>query len=392
MKIAYINADPEVPVFGTQGCSVHVQEMLLAMLKRGDEVHLFTMRIGDEAPPDVTELQIHPLPKLPKDDLITHERAALASNESLRDALSREAAQAPFDFVYERYSLWSCAAMDYAREHNVPAVLEINAPLIEDHMSRRLLHNRAAAEDVAMRAFRSANVITAVSRELAAVLEHHPTARGKVHVVPNTVNPHRFTTAARALPQSDAFVIGFVGTLKAWHGLTMLIDSFGRVAHELPHARLLVVGDGPEREQMDRELGARELSDRVHFTGAVAPERVPGYLASMDVAVAPYPALARFYFSPLKVYEYMAAGLPIVASRIGQIAEVIDDGITGRLVAPGDAAAMAQVLIELEQNPALRMEFGHAARAALEGHTWDDALAYILSLVANSAEPVLRPA
>ena len=48
MKIAYINADPEVPVFGSQGCSVHVQEMLLAMLKRGDEVHLFTTRIGDE--------------------------------------------------------------------------------------------------------------------------------------------------------------------------------------------------------------------------------------------------------------------------------------------------------------------------------------------------------
>src|SRR4051812_19246407 len=192
MKIAYINADPGVPVFGNTGCSVHVQEVLLAMLQRGDEVHLFTTRLGDEVPPDITALQIHPLPKLPKSDASARERAGMAANDALRDALAREANKAPFNLIYERYSLWSCAGMDYAGEQNIPSVLEVNSPLLEEHVSYRTLINRGAAEDVAMRAFRAATVITAVSRQLAHVLEQHPSARGKIHVVPNAVSPERF--------------------------------------------------------------------------------------------------------------------------------------------------------------------------------------------------------
>src|SRR5205085_1900093 len=84
MKIAYINADSDVPVFGTKGCSVHVQEVLLAMLRRGDEVHLFTTRVGDETPHETTRLTVHLLPGSPRADLPTRERFALAANETLR--------------------------------------------------------------------------------------------------------------------------------------------------------------------------------------------------------------------------------------------------------------------------------------------------------------------
>src|SRR5262249_53202779 len=83
---------------------------------------------------------------------------------------------------------------------------------------------------------------------------------------------------------------------------------------------LLIVGDGPERPRLEADLCARGLRELTQFTGSVDSDEVPGLLASMEVAVAPYPKLASFYFSPLKVYEYMAAGLPIVASRIGQLA------------------------------------------------------------------------
>ena len=374
MKIAYINADPNVPVFGTLGSSVHVQEMLLAMLKRGAEVHLFTNRLGDDAPSDVTALQVHLLPKLPREDAATHERAALAANAALRDALLKESEQGPFDLIYERHSLWSHAGMEFAREHKLSSLLEVNAPAIEEQANYHLLIDRGAAEDAMMRAFRCANAIIAVSRQLAHLLEQHPSARGKVYVVPNAVNPDRFVDVVPAIPKNGEFVIGYIGVLKARHGLTTLIETFTLVAQQTPAAQLLIVGDGPEREYLDREIAARGLTDRVQFTGSIAPELVPAYLASMDVALAPYPPLAQFYSSPLKVYEYMAAGLPVVATRIGQIEEIIEHGETGILIRPGDASGMAQAITELAASVDLRTRLGQAARQTVQEHTWDHVL------------------
>jgi glycosyltransferase involved in cell wall biosynthesis len=263
--------------------------------------------------------------------------------------------------------------------------------LLEEQVSSRTLINRAAAEDIAMRAFRAATVITAVSRQLAHVLEQHPSARGKIHVIPNAVNAERFMSVNPSLPKNGAFVIGFVGALRASQGLTKLIEAFAVVAEQSPRPQLLIVGDGSDREQLDREIAARDLVSRVRFTGSVAPESVPGLLASMDAAVAPYPALAQFYGSPLKVYEYMAAGLPIVASRIGQIEELIEDGETGLLVPPGDGAELAKALSRLEFEPKLREHLGTAAQNAVWDHTWANLLEYTLSLALPqpAAEPVL---
>jgi glycosyltransferase involved in cell wall biosynthesis len=100
----------------------------------------------------------------------------------------------------------------------------------------------------------------------------------------------------------------------------------------------------------------------------------------MDVAVAPYPPLSLFYSSPLKIYEYMAAGLPIVASKIGQVGEIIDHEETGILFPPGDAAALTRALCDLKSNPEKRRRLGEQARAAVQRHTWDHQAIAILSL------------
>ena len=179
-------------------------------------------------------------------------------------------------------------------------------------------------------------------------------------------------------------MVGFVGTLKPWHGLPVLADAFIQLHRLNPAARLLIVGDGPEREALSSSLAAHGLTDAVHFTGAVTPEEIPGWLASMHVAVAPYPALDNFYFSPLKLFEYLAAGLPTVASRIGQVMELLREGETGLLVTPGDATSLCSTLARLRADASLRAQLGANGRAYVERHhTWDAAVARLLKLAKN---------
>ena len=380
MRVAYVCADPGVPVFGHKGCSVHVQEVVRALGRRGARVTLIAQRLGGAPPPDLAGVPVHLLPALPDGDAARREQAALAANPVLAATLAR---CGPFDLVYERYSLWSYAGMEYTRATGTPGLLEVNAPLIEEQAAHRRLIDHAGAALVAARAFAAAQALLAVSAEVAAGLAHGPAARGRVHVVPNGVDPARFSPAPSAAAGAlGPFTVGFVGSLKPWHGLPVLLEAFATL-HRGAAAHLVLVGDGPERARLETRGAAHGLRQAVTFTGAVAPAAVPGLLAGLDAAVAPYPAQAPFYFSPLKVYEYMAAGLPVVASRVGQIADVIQDGETGLLCPPGDAAALAAALVRLRHDPALRGRLGRAARAAVErDHTWDAVAGRILALAA----------
>ncbi|HYT04330.1 MAG TPA: glycosyltransferase, partial [Gemmatimonadales bacterium] len=128
MRIAYVCADPGVPVFGRKGCSVHVQEMLRALQRHGAGVDVFAARV-DEAPPSGLEsLQIHHLTPVGDGDPASHAAAIAALNDQLAALLDRAG---PYDVVYERYSLWSFAGMEHAAAAGVPGLLEVNAPLIE---------------------------------------------------------------------------------------------------------------------------------------------------------------------------------------------------------------------------------------------------------------------
>src|SRR5579864_987734 len=152
--IAYVSADRGVPVFGRKGCSIHTQEVLRALVRKGVQVDLFATNVEGEPSPGLERVRLYPLPRPPKGDPALREQASLASNPNLRAALKQAG---PFDFVYERYSLWSFAAMEYAREKGIPGLLEVNAPLIEEHAQYRILVDRAATERVAERVFDAAS-------------------------------------------------------------------------------------------------------------------------------------------------------------------------------------------------------------------------------------------
>jgi glycosyltransferase involved in cell wall biosynthesis len=390
MRIAFVCTDPGVPVFGRKGCSVHVQEVIRALKQQGARVELFATSFGGDLPQGFEDVLIRQLPVAPKGSLAEREQLAIAANWELDRALRRVGR---FDLVYERYSLWSFAAMEYAQVAAVPAILEVNAPLVEEQSQHRGLVDRAGAERVAERVFAAADVLVAVSDGIAAYLERYPNVRTRVVVIPNAVNPDRFPENLREFRAAglERFIVGFVGTLKPWHGLPVLVEAFDLFHRRNSSARLLIVGTGPQYESLTENVSARGLMDAIRFTGAVNPGEVPDLLASMDVATAPYLNQPGFYFSPLKVYEYMAAGLPVVASSVGQLKGLIQDGINGLLCTAGDPQALAARLDTLRLQPGLRSRLGRAARAAvLQNHTWRRVAERILDLAMVSTARALE--
>jgi glycosyltransferase involved in cell wall biosynthesis len=166
-------------------------------------------------------------------------------------------------------------------------------------------------------------------------------------------------------------VVGYAGHLYAWKG----VDALLRALALTPDVRALVVG-GHEREPdlarlkaLARELG---VDTRVTFTGHVEPSKVPGLLAQAMILVLPNPAsaISTHFTSPLKLFEYMAAGRAIVASDLPAIREVLRDGETALLVEPADPAAIAEAVERLIEDHAFAQRLARAAHARAAEFTW----------------------
>lgn len=369
MRITYVCTDPGVPVFGTKGASVHVQELVRAYRRLGHRVRLVAARTGGPPPADLADVEVVDAGRPQAADPARREVEARVLDARLESALS---AGGVGELVHERYSLWGGAGVRAGARRGVPSVLEVNAPLIEEQARHRGLVGRDAAHDHLARTLGAARVAVAVSDPVGRWVEGHAEGSTPVAVVPNGVDVARVTPGDDRDPAR--LTVGFVGSLKPWHGTEVLVDAVAALGPALPagapRPRLLLVGHGPERDAVVAR--ARAAGVDVEQVGPLRPEDVPAQLHRMDVACAPYPEGAD-YFSPLKVLEYMAAGLPVVASDVGQVRTLLDDGRCGVLVHPGDPLALAAALLGLAGDPDGAAALGRRARQAVEArHDWTD--------------------
>ena len=380
MKIAYVCLDPGVPVFGMKGCSIHCQEVMRTFLKNGWEVNLFAKRLGKNIPQDLTSIRPQVIGSKLSKDPKTRELELIENNDLIKDLLS---ASPNYDLVYERYSLFSYGAMDWARSNNIPSILEVNAPLIQEQKKYRSLFAESLALKIRENCLLNADSIVAVSNEVRDVINIFRGSESKVTAIRNGVNVTRFRPRQDHKAKKD-IVIGFVGTLKPWHGVSTLIEAFAQAKPLVENLKLCIIGDGPEKERLIAQTSrlAPETNSAITWEGAVDSVEVPQKLQGFDIAVAPYPALDHFYFSPLKILEYMACGLPIVASRIGQIKELIIHEKSGLLVTPGSSEALKNAIVDLSRNKAKRDSLGSNARSlAVEKHSWHQVVERILSTI-----------
>ena len=184
--------------------------------------------------------------------------------------------------------------------------------------------------------------------------------------------------------RSDDCAITFIGSFKPWHGMRFLLDVFEGLAVTHPSAWLVAVGDGPERASVGARVAGSDFRERVALPGRIPHAEIPSWVAAADIMVAPYHDIDHFYFSPLKVLEALAGGKPVVAPRIGQLVDLVEEGKTGLLYPPGDIAACRAAICTLIEDPARRHAMGAAARAVAAGQSWQNNVRRVIAIATEA--------
>ncbi len=347
------------------GQSVHVEELIGAFRAAGHEVMVVGPRFYDQSGFGGESRMVAILRRLLPGFL--GELAELAYNVPAYLRLRRAWAAFRPDFVYERCNLYFLAGAWLARRHKAILYLEVNSPLAQERARFGGLALRRLAGALERFTWRSATRILPVTRVLGDILVQGGVVPDRVRVVPNGIVLDRFPPRSAAAADGPV-VLGFVGFVRAWHGLDTVIGALATEA-DVAALSLTVVGDGPVRPELEQQAAGLGLSGRVRFTGLVAHEAVAGHVLGFDIALQPS---VTPYASPLKIFDYMAAGCAIVAPDQPNIREILTHEETALLFDPADPGAQWAAIRRLARDATLRRALGTRARAELErrDYTW----------------------
>lgn len=246
---------------------------------------------------------------------------------------------------------------------------------------RRLARHLLNYATVDHAVYRRADVVIAVSRTVAdSVRRWYRVPPARLAVVANAIDPETFRpmpgrrAALRAtwdVRDTDTVLLS-VGILSDQKGVDVAIEALARLRARGRRARLVVVGDGPFRPALERLARARAVTEAVTFVGALAYDDTAPYYAASDIFL--FPTLRVEAFGVVTI-EAMAAERPVVVSRIGATPEIIDEGVTGFLVPPGDVDALVARITRLAEDPALARAMGQRGRARVLAAFTREALA-----------------
>lgn len=284
------------------------------------------------------------------------------------------------ELIYERYNLFYLAGVWLARRSGTPLFLEVNAPLAAERERFGGLSLPGLARRLEAYCWRSADKVLAVTGVLRDMIVRAGVPAARVEVTPNGINLAEFDSVPRVESRSRV-VLGFVGFVRDWHGLDTVIAAMAEAPGDFA-LDLVVVGDGPARADLEQQAAALGLGDQVRFTGLQPREKIPALVAGFDIALQPR---VVDYASPLKIFEYMAAGRAIVAPDQPNIREILRDGETALLFDPARPAAMWQAIARLAADADLRGRLGAAARAEItrRDYTWAGNARRVVAWAAN---------
>lgn len=375
-RIGYLSGSPRISTrfqAGEHGPACHVLGTMSGFRSAGWEV--FPYIVGDRVPlrwvvPSQSGPRPGPCARLAADIL------RIGSNRWHGRKAVREIG-GDVDWVYERYGVFQSMGMTFKRR-GIPWILETNTPFAlenERESLRRSVCFKNAARRHEKRAYRQCDALvvqTAALKEI--VIDFAQVAAEKVFIVPNAVDVKRFSDPL-PVRKFCAPTIGFVGALRRWQSLQDLIVAIGDLGREGMPFNLVIIGIGEQQQEWQHLAQSLGLADRVLFAGSIPPEQVPAWIAGFDIGFCGQSRLVAgrpMYFSPLKLYEYMAAAKPVLASEHEDARRLVVPGRTGYLFKPDSISGLKSVMKQAWRDRDSWPAMGQRARQLIvSGHTWE---------------------
>jgi len=266
----------------------------------------------------------------------------------------------------------------------IPFLLEVNAPLLQERGRYGGLRLTRLARWSEEYVWRGADFALPVTHVLANYLRRANVPESRIVVIPNGVDRAKFQSqperaaAKQALGLGEKLVLGFTGFVRDWHRLERAIDWIADHPGQ-PEPHLLITGDGPARQSLEKRAHDRGITHAITFTGVVGREEVMRYVAAYDVALQP---AVMEYASPLKLFEYLALGCAIIAPATPNICEVLVNEENSLLFDPFEESSFNQALGRVCSDDALRERISRGARRTIEERqfTWEHNARRVLQL------------
>ena len=397
MRILYIASAIEAG--GTSGGWTHVTEVACGLAALGHDV-----RVIARGAPSGT-----PTPCLGCGVMLKSVRLPQYAAVAALPLLMREFSRFRPDVVIERYYNFAGAGVLAAHRRGVPVLLELNAPMVDPPRSLKARVDTLLLGSLRSWAVRQARWSAAIVTPLASTIPPE-IARHKIHELPWGANVERFDPARRVREQArladlaaslglepNVPVAVFLGSFRAWHGAAGFVQAARRLLATGANVAFLTIGSGPELAELRAQVSVSGVPHgRFVFAGARPHDTIPDFLALADIGVAPFdlsahPPLTKFgfYWSPLKIFEYMAMALPVITVNVPPLNEIVRDGKEGLLYESGNIAGLTTALETLASQAPLRRTLGESARLrVIERYSWQAhcrALDKILHEISNAS-------
>ena len=277
-----------------------------------------------------------------------------------------------YGFVVQKHRRFHDSGLRIARERHVPYVLKLDALEVREEASWGVTRpgwGSVVERFGEVRLIREADLVLPVSRTLDGQLASLGLPDRRRLVLDNGVDLEAFSPGPadadlrREFGLQGRLVVGWVGSFRPFHGLSLVPEIARRLRGTLPDAVLCLVGTGDLFAST--KAGTDDLRETVRLVGPVPHDKVTHLIRAFDICLLlaePGP----YHYSPLKLYEYMACGRPVVAAAVGDVARVVDGDAGTILVPPGDPGAVADAIARLAVDPALRVRMGQEARRTAE--------------------------
>jgi len=291
-------------------------------------------------------------------------------------------------FVWQRLAIFRRCGIALAQQLEAPLVLSVHGLRLEESAAWGV--SRPGWGKLTERwgehpQLQAADLVACVSQGVAAAVADRGVPEDRILITPNGVDAEHFRPSPhrdrlrRELGLEGSFVLGWSGSFRGFHGLELALEAMARLRDADHHVSLLLIGDGELRGDLEQRVEEAGL-DSVVFTGSVAHHDMPGYLSACDAGLVLSSGVGPFHYSPVKLREYMACGLPVISHGLGELGELLRDGENAILIPPNDVTALTAAIMRLAADSQLTQEIGRRAREfAMERWSWTRPVEQVMS-------------